>query len=427
MPSPHPFLPAPSFRRAGDYIFASSVYPIDEHGELARSPSGAHSFGDSEMAAQTRSVLENLKAVLAEAGTTLERTLKVELYLVDPADFPEFKHVYRAAFPHDPPARTTLVVGDEHPVAGARLNLHAVALAADSPHERVVIQAADVPDPLDAEHASLAVKAGPFIFASGFPATDFRSGLAAGRTPGLPNFGSDAAFQARYVIDNLERVLRAGGSSLEQAVKVQFYETDLLNFHEVDPIWGAAVGVPPTRSSMACRGFLVPGALFAVNLLGLVAGHGLEKQETRAGLRWHPRDAGKANFSPGIEAGDWLFTAGQIPVPDISKHAWVGAPPGLPHHWNDIEIQAEFTMELLHEQLVANGYDLGDVVDARIYLVDPRRDFRGFTRVWDRLYPDITNRPAMSLIPSRQTNGLTGVMVDGPTLEIDLISKKASP
>src|SRR5581483_9013777 len=351
--SPHPFLPAPLWRRAGDYVYVSSIYPLDEHRELVRGPQGRHFFGESDAAAQTRAVLRTLEAALDEAGTTLDRVLKVELYLADPEDFAELKHVYRSAFPTDPPARTTIVVGDEHPVAGALLNLHAVALAGDSPHERVVVHADDVPDPLEAEHASLAVKAGPFIFASGFPATDFRTGLAASRIPGMPNFGSDAAFQARYVIDNLERVLRAGGSSLGQALKVQFYETDLLNFHDVDPIWGSAVGVPPTRSSMACRGFLVPGALFAVNLLGLVDGQGLEKRETREGIRWHPRDAGKANFSPGIVAGDWLFTAGQIPVPDISTHFWVGAPAGLPHHWSDIEIQTEFTMELLREQLVA--------------------------------------------------------------------------
>lgn len=378
------------------------------------------------MEAQTRVVLESLEAVLTQAGASLGDVLKTEVHLAHAADFPDFKRVYADFFPIDPPARTTIVVGDEHVVPGAHLNLQAVALAGDSNLERVRVETTAAPDPTEAEHASVAVKAGPFVFCSGLPATDFKTGLAVGKAPGFPYFGSDAQIQATYVLDNLAAVLGAAGSSLDQALKVQFYETDLLNFYIVDRTWGERVGVPPTRSSMGCRDFLVPGALWVPNLLALVPGQGLEKQETRAGIRWHPVEAGKANFSPGIIAGDWLFTAGQIPVPDISEPDWVGAPPGLPNHWHDIELQTEFTMELLSEQLAANGFSLADVVDARIYLIEPRRDFRGFGRVWDRMFRDVESKPAMSVIPSKQANGRPGMMIPGPTIEIDLISKRST-
>lgn len=419
-------LPAPSWRRAGDFVFVSSIYPVGPDGALARSCSPSRSVGQSEVAAQTRAVLDTLAEVLAEGGTSLARVLKVEAYLADAADFYEFKQVYADFFRSELPARTTIVVGDEHIVEGSRLNLHAVALATDSAYERVVVRSEDVPDPTDAEHASLAVKAGPFVFCSGFPATDFETGLAAANPPGFPYHGSNARLQAEYVLDNLGEVLHAAGSSLDQGLKVQFYETDLENFPIVDRVWGDRVGVPPTRSSMACRGFLVPGALWVANLIALVPGEGLEKQETRAGIPWHPVDAGKANFSPGILAGDWLFTAGQIPVPDITKHEWVRSPVGLPHYWSDIERQTEFTTDLLRRQLEANGLGLHDVVDARIYLVEPRRDFRGFARVWSRLFDGIDPKPSMSVIPSKQADGRDGVMVDGPTIEIDLISMRGA-
>ncbi|WCB91730.1 Putative aminoacrylate peracid reductase RutC [Baekduia alba] len=417
-------LPAPAWRRAGDFVYVSSIHPVDDDGALVRSSSATPYAGPSEVATQTRAILATLEHTLRDAGTTLERVLKVEVLLTDAADFPEFKHAYAQVFRDDLPAATSIVVGDEHLVEGVRVTLHAVALAADSTYERTVIRTDDVPDPTDAEHASLAVAAGPFVFCSGFPATDFTTGIPVGTTPGTPFHGNNAQMQARYVIENLQKVLAAAGTSIDQAVKVQFYEDDLYNFAFVDQEWGKVIGVPPSRSSMATRGFLVPGAVWIVNLLGLVPGHGLEKEETRAGIPWHPVDAGKANFSPGIRAGDWLFTAGQVPVPDISNPDWVGVPPGLPHYWDRMELETDFTMKLLVTQLESNGFALEDVVDARIYLVDPRRDFRGFARSWERTFAGIEARPAMSLIPSTQRDGSSGVLIEGPGIEIDLTCKK---
>jgi enamine deaminase RidA (YjgF/YER057c/UK114 family) len=418
-------LPAPAWRRAGDFVLVSSIHPVDGAGNVVHTTSVSPWLGESEIGAQTRRVLETLRDVLASAGSSMQLTLKAEVHLSDAVDFKEFKVVWREFFPNDPPARTTIVVGDEHILPGCRLNLHAVALASDSSFERVAINTVDgVPDPLDAEHASWAVKAGPFVFVSAFPATDFKTGLAVGRKPGFPNYGSDAEMQARFICENLSKVMEAAGTSIDQALKSQFYETDLLNFHTVDTVWAEFMGVPPTRSSMACRGFVVPGALFAPNLIFLVPSGGMQKTETRAGIRWHPVDVRKVNFSPGLLAGDWLFTAGQVPIPDFAKAEWVGAPSGLPHYWDDIEIETEFTMEMLTEQLTANGHSLADVADARVYLINPRRDYRGFERAWRRIFEGVGKLPTMSLIPSTQEHGGTGIMIPGPTIEIDLISKK---
>ena len=417
-------LPSPSFQRAGDFIFVSSIYPLDSTGKVVHTRSTSPHIGEAEIAAQTRSCLETLKEVLAEAGTSLERTLKVEAYLSDLADFYEFKLVWREYFPKEPPVRTTVAVGDEHIIPGCRLNLHAIALAGDSSYQRQTIRVSDVPDPMQAEHVPQAIKAGPFVFPSGVPATDFITGIPVGKQPGFPNYGSDAEMQAHYIFQNLDKVLRAAGSGLDQAVKSQLYEVNLRTFHEVDAIWGSYLPAPPPRSSMGIRGILVPGAVFVPNLIFLAPDEEHQKKETRAGIRWHPEDVRKVHFSPGITAGDWLFTAGQVPVPDFSKPETVSAPAGLPHYFSDIEIQTEFIMELLREQLEANGYGLVDVVDARVFLVNPRRDYRGFERAWRRVFGPADHLPSMSLIPSTQEDGSSGIMFGGPIIEIDLISKK---
>jgi enamine deaminase RidA (YjgF/YER057c/UK114 family) len=419
-------LPAPAHRRAGDFVFISSLYPVDDSGEVVGSTSASPYVGESEMAAQTRDVCEGLRSTLDDAGSSLDRTLKAEVQLVDAADFPEFKEVWKEFFPDSPPARTTIVVGDEHIFPGCRLNLHAVALANDASAERESIIADGIPNPMAAEHAPHAVKAAPFLFTSTFPATDFETGIPVGRTlPQFPNYGSDAEMQAHYILENLSRVCEAAGTSIDQAVKSQFYETSLLNFHDVDGVWAQYMGLAPPRSSMACRAFVVPGALFAPNLTFLVADSDHTKEETQKGIRWHPEVVRNVHFSPGITAGDWLFTAGQVAMPDFGVHeSIVRTPERLPHYWSDIEVQTEFTMVLLREQLEANGLGLADIVDARVYLIDPRRDYRGFARAWARIFDGVERRPSMSIIPSTQQNGDTGIMIPGLLVEIDLISKK---
>jgi enamine deaminase RidA (YjgF/YER057c/UK114 family) len=418
-------VPAPAHRRAGDLIFVSSLYPVDGSGQLVRGSANPYA-GESDMGAQTRRVLEQLQQVLEDAGTTVDQTVKAEVQLADASDFHEFKVVWKEYFPEDPPARTTIVVGDEHIVPGARLNLHAVALAGDASVEREAINPDGVPNPLDAEHASHAVKAAPFLFPSAFPATDFENGIAAGRNmPNFPNYGSDAEMQAEYILENLSKVCEAAGTSIDQAVKSQFYETSLLNFHDVDGVWAKYMGLAPPRSSMACRGFVVPGALFAPNLIYLVPDAEHQKEETQKGIRWHPEVVRAVHFSPGITAGDWLFTAGQVPMPDFGVHeSIVRTPQALPNYWSDIEVQTDFTMVLLREQLEANGLSLADIVDARVYLINPRRDYRGFVRSWERIFESAERKPTMSIIPSTQENGDTGIMFEGPIIEIDLISKK---
>jgi enamine deaminase RidA (YjgF/YER057c/UK114 family) len=232
--------------------------------------------------------------------------------------------------------------------------------------------------------------------------------------------------QAHYILENLSKVCEAAGTRIDQAVKSQFYETDLLNFHDVDGVWAQYMGLAPPRSSMGCRGFLVPGALFAPNLIFLIPDSEHEKRETQEGIRWHPEVVRNVHFTPGLLAGDWLFTAGQVPMPDFGVHeSIVRSPEGLPHYWSDIEVQTDFTMVLLREQLEGNGLGLGDVVDARVYLIDPRRDFRGFARAWGRLFAQVDPKPSMSIIPSTQANGETGIMFGGPLIEIDLISKRS--
>jgi len=62
-----PFVPAPRGVRAGDYVFTSSIYPIDGAGHAIQVDEGLGEAGTSLIEAQTRHCLDSLKTVLTES------------------------------------------------------------------------------------------------------------------------------------------------------------------------------------------------------------------------------------------------------------------------------------------------------------------------------------------------------------------------
>jgi reactive intermediate/imine deaminase len=84
------------------WIFLSGQIPLDP-------ATGRLVEGDVE--AQTRRVLENLRAVLAAAGASLADVVRTTIYLVDLAVFPRVNAVYAEHFATSPrPARSTVQV-----------------------------------------------------------------------------------------------------------------------------------------------------------------------------------------------------------------------------------------------------------------------------------------------------------------------------
>jgi 2-iminobutanoate/2-iminopropanoate deaminase len=71
-------------------------------------------YGDAppgDVRAAARNALENLKAILEEAGSDLEHVLKVTLYINDMADFAAINEVYATYFTGIRPARSLVRVG----------------------------------------------------------------------------------------------------------------------------------------------------------------------------------------------------------------------------------------------------------------------------------------------------------------------------
>ena len=79
-------------------------------GQIALDPRTGNLI-QGDVAAQTERVIENLKAVLAAAGSDLSRAVKCTVYLQRVEDFAAMNTVYARYFPGDtPPARATVAV-----------------------------------------------------------------------------------------------------------------------------------------------------------------------------------------------------------------------------------------------------------------------------------------------------------------------------
>ncbi len=81
-------------------FYSSGQIPLTASGDLV----------DGDIIAQTTQVFENLKAVLAAAGTSLNNVVKTTVFMKDMNDFAAMNEVYAAHFGEHKPARSAVEV-----------------------------------------------------------------------------------------------------------------------------------------------------------------------------------------------------------------------------------------------------------------------------------------------------------------------------
>lgn len=115
--APIPTVPISQAIKAAGMVYCSGFVPADPAtGKLVE--------GDIEV--QTARVLENLKAVLEAAGSSLQKTVKTTVFLADRRDFAGLNKVYARYFPTDPPARSTV---EARLMIDAKVEIELIALA----------------------------------------------------------------------------------------------------------------------------------------------------------------------------------------------------------------------------------------------------------------------------------------------------------
>lgn len=104
----------PHLHRVGDLIFISGMGPrVPGTNEIPGGPiiDDEGNPMDYDIKAQTHSVINNVKVILEEYGSSLEDVVDVLVFLVDmERDFPDYNEVYAEYFSETLPARTTVAV-----------------------------------------------------------------------------------------------------------------------------------------------------------------------------------------------------------------------------------------------------------------------------------------------------------------------------
>ena len=100
--APAPVGPYSQAIKAGEFIFCSGQIALDpETGELV----------NPDIETETAKVMENLKAVLEAAGSSLDRVVKTTIFVRDMNDFGSINKVYGSFFStSSPPARATVQI-----------------------------------------------------------------------------------------------------------------------------------------------------------------------------------------------------------------------------------------------------------------------------------------------------------------------------
>jgi enamine deaminase RidA (YjgF/YER057c/UK114 family) len=201
---------------------------------------------------------------------------------------------------------------------------------------------------------SSAVKAGGLIYVAGT----------------ISNQGGDIKAQTKWCLEDLDRTLKAAGSSLQNAASINVYLKNQTDFAAMNEVYRTFFkDNPPARTTIVAN-LVVPEGLIEMSAVGIAAG------AERVAI--HPPDWVKSPnpYSYGIKSGDMLFLAGLISRNGKDNSVVEG----------DISTQVKTALDNAGEILKAAGFSYGDVVAVRNYIADAKL-FQEMNKAYQPYFP----------------------------------------
>lgn len=236
------FVPAVT---SGDFIFIA--------GQMARGADGntdprahvpPHSrWGGYEIRRQTEYLIrEKFIPALAAAGSSLANAVKAQVYLRDIDDTTHFLDVWESHFGKRQCALTIVPTKDFGLVPGI-IEINLVAVTEGGKTKKQIV---DGCTPAEMTYGAAAVRAGDLLFCSGLLAVDAKgpiAGIEADKA--LPNFGIAARAQMETIVNAVRKICTAGGTQIENVVRIHEFHTDLREFPVMHRPWQEALGGAP--------------------------------------------------------------------------------------------------------------------------------------------------------------------------------------
>lgn len=253
-PSWSGFVPAVT---SGDFIFIA--------GQMARGADGntdprahvpPHSlWGGYEIRRQTEYIIrEKLVAALEAAGSSLKNAVKAQVYVRDVEDTAHFLDVWESHFG----ARTcalTVVTGKDYGLVPGNIEINLVALTEGASAKKEIVDGCIAKE---MTFGAAAVRAGDLLFCSGVmplhSANEPDESVVHHPTGKLApsdfaHYGIPARAQMETIVTALTSICSAGGTSIENVVRIHEFHTDLGEFYPMHRAWQEALGGAPVPFS----------------------------------------------------------------------------------------------------------------------------------------------------------------------------------
>jgi len=186
-------------------------------------------------------IIEKLKPALEAADSSLEHSLKAQIYLGRVDDFPDFIDVWNRYYANIPCA-ITLVPTKSFATVGGIIEINLLALTNTASRQKQVISA-DVPG---MAAYGPCIRAGEFLLPSGLIALG-QDGQVVGKTvsPSFTALSHAGYAQASAVYDYAEQLCRVAGTSMANALRTQYFVSDRTAFPGIAMAWSTQTGCQP--------------------------------------------------------------------------------------------------------------------------------------------------------------------------------------
>lgn len=233
----------------GDYVFVAGITAMAQPEEQQRNAMALSAqleagmqWGGLPIELETEFIIsERIIPSLELAGATAADVVKAQVYLTDPNDYSAFHKVWLRHFSQYPPALSVIPCAERGLVVeNGRIEINILALRSDGATKKKYVDAGVFPG---FEKQPQAVRAGDLLFLSGLMAAD-SDGLVAQARPDLrqPCYQSTAKAQAEFILENVEKICAAAGTTIENAVRIQQFHTDLTEFYPVHEVIAHRLG-----------------------------------------------------------------------------------------------------------------------------------------------------------------------------------------
>ncbi len=373
--------------RAGSWVFATGHMAQDYGSGIAASVmrEGAPNAAGPKAAREAARVFDNVEAVLAAGGATLDRVVRTDQYYTGVAMVPPYQAERRRRFGALIPPSTS-IVQQGLLLPGAALDLQVIAVAGDGPPVTHVDHETLRGQPTSGYSAALT--AGDFVFVPGNTATavageETRSGVAADALikQGQLWGGERLRLETAFIVERrLFPSLELAGLGPADVVKAQIYLTDPEDCAVVHDVWAEHFGAAAAVSVVPCatRGLVIEDGKIEINILAHRDGAAAKT----------PVEAGTPpifqNQAEAVRCGDLLFLSALIAADEDGPLA--AGDPRQPRFSERAGDEADAILDAAARICRAAGTSLENVVRVQQFHTDID-DFYAVHQAWQRRLP----------------------------------------